>query len=639
MHNDSIELFVPGRLCLMGEHSDWAGGYRKINHEIEKGYAIVTGIEEGIYATATKDNDLVVEFKNSDKQLRMPMDKKLLKETAESGEYWSYVAGVAYCIKEQYDVGGVKITIENETIPEKKGLSSSAAICVLVTRAFNLLYDLKLNTIGEMNIAYLGEITTPSRCGRLDQACAFGKRPILMTFDGDKLDVDEIKVGEDLHFVFADLMAHKDTIKILGDLNKCFPFASDEKEKNVQKCLGTINKENIFEALEYIENGEVEKLGELMNKAQQDFDTLVAPACYDELKAEVLHKTMQDETVRSLSYGVKGVGSQGDGTIQMLAKDEDSQIRLKQYLEEQLGMHAFTLTIEKTCPIKKAIIPVAGNGTRMFPITKIIPKPFLPVVDHDNIIKPAFMHLLEELDDAGIKEIALVIDRDQQLVFEKFFEKTKDPAILNKLSNQTLDYDNRLFEIGKKITYIIQEEKRGFGHAVSLCSAFANNEPVLLMLGDQLYKSNEQQSCTSQLLENFAKTNSATITVCEVPLETVGRYGILYGKEFIDDRSFNITKMIEKPQLDIAKEELCMNKGGEDKYYAVFGEYILTPEVFSRLQYNVDNNITEQGEIQLTSVLSDMAIENKLMAYIPNGKMYDIGNVTAYKDCFINLTN
>lgn len=301
MKSEKIELFVPGRLCLIGEHSDWAGGYRKTNNKIEKGYAIVTGIEEGIYANVKSSDKFIVKFENDEsKEFVCDMNLDKLRKVAEDGGYWSYVAGVAFCIKEQYNVGGLEITITKETIPTKKGLSSSAAICVLVTRAFNQIYNLHLNTIGEMNMAYLGEITTPSRCGRLDQACAFGKRPVLMTFDGDRLDVKNIKIGNDLYFVFADLMAQKDTIKILASLNKCFPFATNEIENNTQKGLGELNKKIIMSSLEAIEKGDVESLGKLMIKSQEIFDEYVAPSCMEELASPILHKTINDEKLKSL---------------------------------------------------------------------------------------------------------------------------------------------------------------------------------------------------------------------------------------------------------------------------------------------------------------------------------------------------
>ena len=349
MSNREIELFVPGRLCIMGEHSDWAGKYRKDNNKLEKGYAIVTGIEEGIYAKCKLANNFIVRFiKDNNMYFECSMNLEKLIKVAENGDFFSYVAGVAYCIKKIYDVGGIEINITNETVPIKKGLASSAAICVLVTKAFNQLYNLNLSTLDEMNIAYQGEITTPSRCGRLDQACIFGKKPVLMVFDGENVSIEKIKVGNNLYFVFADLMSKKDTIKILESLNKSFPFAKNIQDNNIQKGLGKINKNNIKKSIEFIENGDAKGLGKMLTKAQADFDKYVAPSCLHELKSPLLHKTLNNEYIKKLSYGGKGVGSQGDGAIQFLAKNRKNQLEIKRYLQKELGMNAYTLIINKT---------------------------------------------------------------------------------------------------------------------------------------------------------------------------------------------------------------------------------------------------------------------------------------------------
>ena len=346
MEQEYIDLFVPGRLCVLGEHSDWAGRYRNVNSKIEKGYAIVTGISVGIYAKVRKADKLFIKNEVTGQEFTCNMDINELKRIAEEGGYWSYIAGVAQSVKENYDTDGIEVVITKTTIPEKKGLSSSAAICVLIARAFNNIYDLKLNTQGEMNLAYQGEINTPSRCGRLDQACAFGKRPILMTFDGDKINVKSIAVKEPLHFVFADLNAGKDTIKILSSLNRSYPFPESNLDYSIHEAFGKNNKEIVLKSVEYIENGEIEKFGEMMNQAQNNFDSNVAMACIDELKAPVLHKVLNDEYVCNHSYGRKGVGSQGDGCIQILAKDKDSQQELIEYLDKKLHLTAYELTIE-----------------------------------------------------------------------------------------------------------------------------------------------------------------------------------------------------------------------------------------------------------------------------------------------------
>ena len=630
----TLNLFVPGRLCLLGEHSDWAGKYRTTNNKINKGYAIVTGIEEGIYASVKISDKLIIKNTQNDKSFSCEMEEAELKRIASEGGYYSYVAGVAAAIKEHYDVSGVEINITKTTIPEKKGLSSSAAICVLVARAFNQLYHLHLNTIGEMNLAYVGEILTPSRCGRLDQACAFGKKPILMTFDGDKLDVEELKVGDNFYFVFADLMSKKDTIKILGDLNKCYPFAQTEVDEKVQKCLGEMNEQNIKRAVELLKEGNTSEFGKLMIKAQKEFDENVSIASPSELASPILHSVFNDKYIQENCYGYKGVGSQGDGTIQLLAKDYESQIKIQKYLKESLKMDSFTLTIEKTKKIKKAIIPLAGNGTRMYPITKLIKKSFLPIIDNDNLVKPVIMVLLEELYNAGIEEICLIIDKDDQKYYDNFFKNDLPEDVLSKMSPETLKYEKLIKEIGQRLTYVYQEEKLGLGHAVSLCKKFANNDNVLLVLGDQIYLSKNNKSCTEQLLENYEKNGKLTISVGEVDINDVSKYGILTGTLNKENNYFEVSKMTEKPDKDYANECLYTMCDNKKKYYSVFGEYILPPVTFEILDRNIKDKKTEKGEYQITSVLDEIRETEGMIAFIPNGEMLDVGNVNAYKYAF-----
>ncbi len=166
---DKINLFVPGRLCLFGEHSDWAGIYRTVNASIDYGEAIVTGVEQGIYATAEKSDKFIVESPlemYNGERIECAMDTAKLKSIAQEGGFFSYVAGTASYINDNYTVGGLKITVTSMDLPVKSGLSSSAAICVLVARAFNQLYHLKMNVKGEMQAAFRGEQRTPSRCGK-----------------------------------------------------------------------------------------------------------------------------------------------------------------------------------------------------------------------------------------------------------------------------------------------------------------------------------------------------------------------------------------------------------------------------------------------------------------------------------------
>ncbi|MGN1187557.1 MAG: sugar phosphate nucleotidyltransferase, partial [Lachnospiraceae bacterium] len=463
--SEKLELFVPGRLCLFGEHSDWAGLHRNINSAIIPGEAIVTGIEEGIYATAEAADKFIIESDLGEETFSCEMDTQLLRKTACEGGYFSYVAGVASYVNEHYSVGGLKIHITGRTLPMKSGLSSSAAICVLTARAFNQIYKLKLNTIGEMNIAFIGEQRTPSRCGRLDQACAFGVTPVHMVFDSNEISVKPIAIKKPLYMVIADLKAGKDTVKILSDLNKCYPFAENDKERAVHEALGADNREYIARADALLQAGDAKGLGELMVEVQANFDKKVAPACPSQLRSPVLHSVLNDENIQKWIYGAKGVGSQGDGTVQLLARDEECQKALIDYLNNERKMGAFPLTLRPKQQVRKAVIPVAGFGTRLYPASKAVKKDFLPVLDKDGLFKPVLMVLLEQLMQSGIEEVCLIIGEGERPLYEAFFAPMADENY-DKLSQDKQAYENRLVEIGKKIHYVYQKERKGFGHAV-----------------------------------------------------------------------------------------------------------------------------------------------------------------------------
>lgn len=639
------ELFVPGRLCLFGEHTDWAGKYRTMNADIVPGASIVTGIEQGIYAEVEKSSIFEMHSEAPEiaevwQDFSCRMSETELKTVAKSGSFFSYCAGVASYMLEWYQVGGVKITLKRMTLPMKSGLSSSAAICVLVARAFNKLYRLNLNTMGEMNIAYVGELRTSSRCGRLDQACAFGVKPNLMTFDGDEVEVKTLNVKKHLYWVFADLCAEKDTIKILRDLNKGFPFASNEMEQREQKALGEDNQKIIDLAIKYMAEGDAEALGKLMVGAQTLFDQAVAPMCPEELTSPKLHEVLADPIVKQWTYGGKGVGSQGDGSIQFLAKDKECQQKVIDYLNSQ-GMRAYPLTIKPVHAVRKAIIPVAGFGTRLYPATRVLKKDFFPIPDKDGIVKPVILILLEELVKSGIEEICLVLgSEEERMLYRDFFERPLPEEHLRKLNPEMQEYENRILAIGKKLHYVYQKEKRGFGHAVYQAADFANNEPVLLMLGDTLYRSEIGKPCALQLIEQYEQYNKLMVAIHSVPLGDVSHYGILTGTwEDKNETVLNISQMNEKPKASYAEEFLGVKgKDGERKYWSVFGQYVLTPEVFEQLRQDINESTDLSKEVELTTALEKVRQREGMIGVQLQGHMFDMGNFNAYRNCVKDFT-
>ena len=636
-----IKLFVPGRLCLFGEHTDWAGHYRTMNADIAPGAAIVTGIEQGIYAEVEKSSLFEVQSTAPEMDAQWQdfacrMDEQELKRIAKAGSFFCYCAGVASYMLEWYKVGGVRIKITAMTLPMKSGLSSSAAICVLVARAFNLLYNLNLNTLGEMNIAYVGELRTASRCGRLDQACAFGVKPNLMTFDGDEVEVQALNVKKTLHWVFADLCAEKDTVRILRDLNRGYPFASNEMEEREHQALGELNQEIVDRAIKYMAEGKVEELGALMTEAEALFDSHVAPMCPEELTSPKLHAVLGDPKIQPLVWGGKGVGSHGDGSVQFLARSAEAQQQLTDYLNSQ-GMKAYTLTINPVHTVRRAIIPVAGFGTRLYPATRGMKKDFFPIPCPDGMVRPVILILLEELVQSGIEEICLVLgSEEERQQYANFFERPLAPEHLNKLNKESQEYENRILDIGKRLRYVYQKEKRGFGHAVYQAAQFARNEPVLLMLGDTLYRSLTNKPCALQLIEQYERYNRLIVGLYPVEASTVSHFGIMTGVwEDKDERILNVSTVVEKPTASYAEEFLGVrNQKGQKEYCSVFGQYILTPEVFEQLEADIQR-ADEEGstkEIELTSALEAVRSRIGMMGVRLKSQRFDMGNPRALVD-------
>jgi len=347
---DELDVFVPGRLCLFGEHSDWAGGYRRENPALTPGYCIAVGTEQGIRARVCRNNgEFVARSLRPDtgtvETVRAPMAIEPLVRIAREGGFWSYAAGTAAEALRDHDCGGVTIDCYAMDLPLRKGLSSSAAICTLTARALNQLYGLGLSVRGEMELAYRGEVATPSRCGRMDQICAYGSIPCFLTFDGDGMEVEPLSVGGLFYYLIVDLNGEKDTVRILADLNACYPNAPGPIARSVRDALGTENREIVGVARHALIQGNALALGALMRRAQLVFDRQVAPACPQQLEAPLLHQALALPALQPLILGAKGVGSQGDGTAQFLTKGPQEQDEARDILKRMLGMNSYHLTL------------------------------------------------------------------------------------------------------------------------------------------------------------------------------------------------------------------------------------------------------------------------------------------------------
>jgi UTP-glucose-1-phosphate uridylyltransferase/mevalonate kinase len=645
MAGESVKIFVPGRLCLFGEHSDWAGGYRRLNPELEKGYTLLTGTNQGLYAKVKPHpTQLIIRASLSNgtrqEQLVLPMERKALLAEAQKGGFFSYGAGVAYQFLTYYRVRGLEIDNYLTDLPIQKGLASSAAICVLVARAFNRLYDLKMTIRGEMEFAYLGEITTPSRCGRMDQACAYGNRPILMIFDGDRTDVIELKVPKNLFFVIVDLGAGKNTQEILSQLNQCYPFATNEVQQNVQNYLGSISSQITQEAVDALQKGDAERIGNLMKRAQAEFDRHLIPACPSQLTARVLHQILNYEPIQPYILGGKGVGSQGDGAAQFIVKDEESQQKVIEIIERDFPqMQGLKLTINAERKVRKAVIPAAGFGTRLFPATKVVKKELFPIIDRDGRAKPVILAIVEEALSAGVEEVGIVAQKGDRTIFEDFFKAPPPEELFNKLSPQNQEYSQYLQEIGSRITILTQDEQEGFGHAVFCAKEWVNDDPFLLLLGDHVYLSDTETSCASQLVDIYKQVNHSVVGLSVMPAESISKAGCITGVWQESNSILSVTQLYEKPDIEYARKHLHVDGMADDLFLGIFGMYLLEPKIFDYLEENISNNIRERGEFQLTSCIDQLRQDEGMIGYLVKGRCFDTGLPDAYRQTIIDLRN
>lgn len=266
--------------------------------------------------------------------------------------------------------------------------------------------------------------------------------------------------------------------------------------------------------------------------------------------------------------------------------------------------------------IKKAILPVAGFGTRFLPATKAQPKEMLPVVD-----KPVIQYLVEEAVAAGIEEIIFVTGRGKRAIedhFDTSFELEYN--LVEKDKNDLLEEVRRISGLAK-FSYVRQPKPLGDGHAILQAAHIVGDEPVLVIFGDCLYDSNVPAS--AQLIETFEKYGDPVIGLSEVEKKDVSKFGVIDGVK-LDDHTWEIKNMVEKPKMEDAPTNLV-----------AVGKYIITPAVFETLA-GMKNG--KSGEIRLADAFDIMLGEDKpLYGKILEGTWLDTGNKLNFMKAAIHL--
>ncbi len=261
------------------------------------------------------------------------------------------------------------------------------------------------------------------------------------------------------------------------------------------------------------------------------------------------------------------------------------------------------------CPIVKAVIPVAGLGTRMLPLTKSQPKEMLPVYD-----RPAIQYVVDEAMDSGIKDILLITGKGKRAI-EDYFSPNLE--LENFLREKGREEDISLIRnIGSEadIFYVRQKEPNGLGDAIMYAEKHVGTEPFMVLLGDDLIINDIPAS--RQMMEAYWKYDSPVLAVEKVPHSEVSRYGIISPGEELEPGVFRVEDMVEKPAPEDAPSD-----------YGIIGRYLLTPEIFTYLR---ETKPDAKGEIQLTDALRRYNREHPMVAVELKGIRMDVGGMEGW---------
>ena len=266
--------------------------------------------------------------------------------------------------------------------------------------------------------------------------------------------------------------------------------------------------------------------------------------------------------------------------------------------------------MNKTQPIRKAVFPVAGLGTRFLPATKSIPKEMLPIVD-----KPLIQYAVDEAIEAGIDTLIFVTSHKKRAIMDYF---DPDEELQSHLQAEGKDeLQARIRDIVPShvtTAYVIQEEALGLGHAVWCAKSLVGDEPFAVLLADDLIRA-PNDGCLKQMVEEFHATGAASIGVERIPASMTDQYGIVSVDKSADGRDY-INKIVEKPAPDKAPSNL-----------GVVGRYILPGEIFSLLE-SVQAGVG--GEIQLTDAIAAQLSTQPMLAHAFEGVRYDCGSRQGY---------
>ena len=249
--------------------------------------------------------------------------------------------------------------------------------------------------------------------------------------------------------------------------------------------------------------------------------------------------------------------------------------------------------------VRKAVIPIAGLGTRHFPASHAVKKEFFPVVGPDGIARALFHYHLLELDAAGIEQICIIVQPGEDALVRRYLAGP-DQDYLKRLAKQPalLREAEQMRRFADRISFAVQHEQEGYGHAVYQTKSFAGGEPVLLALGDHLFRG--KTISPYRELAGIVSDRSVS-AVNRISAGELKGYGTIAGKRQANNRRLiDISLIIEKPGIADAREKLRVDDLPVETWLGWFGMHRLTPGIYDILEKMIRDNIRDNGEFQLT---------------------------------------
>lgn len=252
--------------------------------------------------------------------------------------------------------------------------------------------------------------------------------------------------------------------------------------------------------------------------------------------------------------------------------------------------------------IKKAVIPIAGLGTRLFPASHATKKELFPIVAPDGIARALFHYHLLELHDAGIEEICIIVQPGEDALVRAYLNGPGDDYLKRLAKYPTLLREaEQMKKFSGQITFAVQHEQEGYGHAVYQTKRFANGQPVLLCLGDHLFRG-KTISPYRELAQLSGQSGGRSVSaVNRLGALDLKGYGTIAGKRRVENsRLIDVSLIIEKPTEAVARAKLLVNDLPADTWLGWFGMHLLAPSIYAILEEMIRDNIRDNGEFQLT---------------------------------------